>query len=81
MSTCFWSTGVLYVWEKDFIDREEFVIGVCAIKDNQKLRVQYGKKHKKYSFEELVNFVSHRARKGLILPGVFKKVDSIEAVD
>ena len=39
------------------------------------------KKHKNYSFEELVNFVSHRARKGLILPGVFKKVDSIEAAD
>ena len=72
---------LIQITNKDFIDREEFVIGVCAIKDNQKLRVQYGKKHKKYSFEELVNFVSHRARKGLILPGVFKKVDSIEAVD
>ena len=72
---------LIQIANKDFIDREEFVIGVCAIKDNQKLRVQYGKKHKKYSFEELVNFVSHRARKGLILPGVFKKVDSIQAVD
>ena len=72
---------LIQIANKDFIDREEFVIGVCAIKDNQKLRVQYGKKHKKYSFEELVNFVSHRARKGLILPGVFKKVDSIEAID
>ena len=72
---------LIQIANKDFIDREEFVIGVCAIKDNQKLKVQYGKKHKKYSFEELVNFVSHRARKGLILPGVFKKVDSIEAVD
>ncbi|MDB4139502.1 DNA topoisomerase IV subunit A [Candidatus Thioglobus sp.] len=72
---------LIQIANKDFIDREEFVIGVCAIKDNQKLRVQYGKRHKKYSFEELVNFVSHRARKGLILPGVFKKVDSIEAVD
>ncbi|WP_416687815.1 DNA topoisomerase IV subunit A [Candidatus Pseudothioglobus sp. Uisw_041] len=72
---------LIQIANEDFIDREEFVIGVCAIKDNQKLRVQYGKKHKKYSFEELVNFVSHRARKGLILPGVFKKVDSIEAVD
>ena len=72
---------LIQIANKDFIDREEFVIGVCAIKDNQKLKVQYGKKHKKYSFEELVNFVSHRARKGLILPGVFKKVDSIEVLD
>ena len=72
---------LIQIANKDFIDREEFVIGVCAIKDNQKLRVQYGKKHKNYAFDDLVNFVSHRARKGLILPGVFKKVDSIEAVD
>ncbi|MDE0948920.1 MAG: DNA topoisomerase IV subunit A [Candidatus Thioglobus sp.] len=72
---------LIQIATKDFIDREEFVVGVCALKDNQKLRVQYGKKHKNYSFEELVNFVSHRARKGLILPGVFKKVDSIQAAD
>ena len=57
------------------------MVGVRAMKDKQKLRVHYGKKHKRYSCEERVNFVSHRARKGLILPGVFKKVDSIEAVD
>ena len=72
---------LIQIANKDFIDREEFVVGVCAIKDNQKLRVQYGKKHKNYAFDDLVNFVSHRARKGLILPGVFKKVDSIEATD
>ncbi len=72
---------LIQIANKDFIEREEFVVGVCSIKDNQKLRVQYGKKHKNYSCEELVNFVSHRARKGLILPGVFKKVDSIEAAD
>ena len=72
---------LIQIANKDFIDREEFVVGVCAIKDNQKLRVQYGKKHKNYAFDDLVNFVSHRARKGLILPGVFKKVDGIEATD
>ena len=57
---------------------------ICAVKDNQKLRVQYGKngkKHKNYPFEDLINFVSHRARKGLILPGVFNKADGIEAID
>jgi hypothetical protein len=34
-----------------------------------------------YSFEDLINFVSHRARKGLILPGIFNKADSIEVID
>ena len=75
---------LIQIATKDFIAGEEFVVGICAIKDNQKLRVQYGKngkKHKNYSFEDLINFVSHRARKGLILPGIFNKADSIEVID
>ena len=72
---------LIQISTKDFVAREEYIVGVCAIKENQKLKVHYGKKHKNYSFEELVNFVSHRARKGLVLPGVFKKIDGIEAVD
>ena len=75
---------LIQITTKDFIAGEEFVVGICTIKDNQKLRVQYGKngkKHKNYSFEDLINFVSHRARKGLILPGVFNKADSIEVID
>ena len=39
------------------------------------------RKHKNYSFEDLINFVSHRARKGLVLPGVFNKADSIEVIN
>ena len=72
---------LIQISTKDFVAREEYIVGVCAIKENQKLKVHYGKKHKNYSFEELVNFVSHRARKGLVLPGVFKKIDGIQAVD
>ena len=67
----------------DFIAREEFLIGICTIKDNQKLRVEYGngKKHKQYSFEDLVNFTSHRARKGLTIPGVHGKALGIDVID
>ena len=38
---------LIQIANKDFIEREEFVVGVCSIKDNQKLRVQYGKKTQK----------------------------------
>ena len=67
----------------DFLTREEFLIGICTIKDNQKLRVEYGngKKHKHYSFEDLVNFTSHRARKGLTIPGVHGKALGIDVID
>ncbi len=67
----------------DFIAREEFLIGICTIKDNQRLRVEYGngKKHKHYSFEDLVNFTSHRARKGLTIPGVHGKALGVDVID
>ena len=67
----------------DFVAREEFLVGICTIKDNQKLRVEYGngKKHKHYSFEDLINFTSHRARKGLTIPGVHGKALGIDVID
>ena len=46
---------LIQIATKDFIAGEEFVVGICAIKDNQKLRVQYGKngkKHKNYSLNK-----------------------------
>ena len=74
---------LIQVKSDDFIARQEFVIGICAIKSHQKLRVEYGngKKHKTYSFEDLINFSSHRARKGLTIPGVHGKALGIDAID
>ena len=74
---------LIQVKNDDFIARQEFVIGICAIKSHQKLRVEYGngKKHKTYSFEDLINFSSHRARKGLTIPGVHGKALGIDAID
>jgi topoisomerase-4 subunit A len=74
---------LIQIKSDDFIDREEFLIGLCTIKSHQKLRVEYGngKKHKTYSFEDLVNFTSHRARKGLTIPGVHGKALGIDAID
>ena len=74
---------LIQVKNDDFIARQEFVIGICAIKSHQKLRVEYGngKKHKTYSFEDLINFSSHRARKGMTIPGVHGKALGIDAID
>ena len=38
---------LIQIATKDFIAGEEFVVGTSIIKDNQKLRVQYGKNGKK----------------------------------
>ena len=74
---------LIQIKKDDFLDREEFLIGLCTIKSHQKIRVEYGngKKHKTYSFEDLVNFTSHRARKGLTIPGVHGKALGIDAID
>jgi len=74
---------LIQIKNDDFISREEYLIGLCTIKSHQKLRVEYGngKKHKNYSFEDLVNFTSHRARKGLTIPGVHGKALGIDAID
>ncbi len=74
---------LVQIKKEDFQAREEFLIGICTIKSSQKLRVEYGngKKHKNYSFEDLVNFTSHRARKGLTIPGVHGKALGIDTID
>ncbi|MEC7595773.1 MAG: DNA topoisomerase IV subunit A [Pseudomonadota bacterium] len=74
---------LIQIKKDDFEAREEFLIGICTIKSDQKLRVEYGngKKHKNYSFEDLVNFTSHRARKGLTIPGVHGKALGIDTID
>ena len=74
---------LIQIKNDDFMAREEFLIGLCTIKSHQKLRVEYGngKKHKNYSFDDLVNFTSHRARKGLTIPGVHGKALGIDAID
>ncbi len=74
---------LIQIKKEDFQAHEEFLIGICTIKSSQKLRVEYGngKKHKNYSFEDLVNFTSHRARKGLTIPGVHGKALGIDVID
>ena len=74
---------LIQIKNDDFMAREEFLICLCTIKSHQKLRVEYGngKKHKNYSFDDLVNFTSHRARKGLTIPGVHGKALGIDAID
>jgi len=74
---------LIQIKNEDFQAREEFLIGICTIKSSQKLRVKYGKGkvHKNFTFEDLVNFTSHRARKGLTIPGAGGKALGIDAID
>ena len=66
----------------DLTERKEFIIGLCALNETQKLRVYYGKRKPIYKSEDWINFLSHRARRGKELrPGYVTNIKYIEAED
>ena len=66
----------------DLTARKEFITGLCALNESQKLRVYYGKRKTLYKSEDWINFISHRARRGEELrPGYVTNIMYIEAED
>jgi len=66
----------------DLTERKEFITGLCALNETQKLRVYYGKRKPIYKSEDWINFLSHRARRGKELrPGYVTNIKYIEAED
>jgi len=66
----------------DLTSRKEFITGLCALNETQKLRVYYGKRKPIYKSEDWIHFVSHRARRGKELrPGYVTNIKYIEAED
>jgi len=66
----------------DLTARKEFITGICALNETQKLRVYYGKRKPIYKPEDWIHFASHRARRGKELrPGYVTNIKYIEAED
>jgi len=66
----------------DLTSRKEFISGLCALNETQKLRLYYGKRKLIYKSEDWTHFVSHRARRGKELrPGYVTNIKYIEAED
>ena len=57
--------------------REEFVVGVQVISEQNSLLVYAGKRHIKLKFSELEHYRGERGRRGNKLPRGFQKVDAI----
>jgi topoisomerase-4 subunit A len=66
---------------KDLKAREEFVVGLCVLNDEQKLKVYAGKRHLSIKFADLTNYFGHRARRGNMLPKGYQNVVGLEAVE
>jgi topoisomerase-4 subunit A len=61
--------------------REEFMVGVQAIRAGQTLRVHAGKRYVNMKFSELDHYAGERGRRGNKLPRGFQKVDRIEVLN
>ena len=66
---------------KDIKAREEFVVGLCVITEEQKLKVYSGKRHLSIKFTDLTNYIGHRARRGNMLPKGYQNVVGLEATE
>ncbi|MEP4486128.1 DNA topoisomerase IV subunit A [Marinobacter alexandrii] len=59
------------------VSREEFVVAVQVLTDNDALVVYAGKRHLKLKFNELEHYQGERGRRGNKLPRGFQKVDGM----
>ncbi len=58
--------------------REEFVVAVQVLRENDSLVVHAGKQHKAMKFSELEHYRGERGRRGNKLPRGYQKVDRME---
>ncbi len=60
--------------------REEFVIDIVVLGEDNQLKIFAGKRHIGLKFADLEHYLGERGRRGNKLPRGFQKVDAIEVV-
>ena len=58
--------------------REEYMVAVQVVTENDTLVVRAGKRHHKLKFSDLEHYRGERGRRGNKLPRGFQKVDSMD---
>lgn len=64
----------------EFKSGQEFVQSIAILSEAQKLKVYAGKRHLTIKFDDLVHYISSRAKRGNFLPKGYQNVIRIEAV-
>ncbi|MBE8190258.1 MAG: DNA topoisomerase IV subunit A, partial [Candidatus Thioglobus sp.] len=72
---------LIQIPSKNIKAREEFVLGICVLSPAQSLKVYAGKRHLSIKFSDLENYISHRAKRGNLLPKGYQNISKIQAVD
>ena len=63
-----------------FESGEEKMVAVCLLGDISELRIHSGKQFMKVGIRDLENYFAARAKRGLMLPQGYRKVDALEEV-
>ena len=63
-----------------FESGEEKMVAVCLLGDISELRIHSGKQFMKVGIKDLENYFAARAKRGLMLPQGYRKVDALEEV-
>lgn len=63
-----------------FESGEEKLIAVCLLGDISELKIHSGKQFMKVGIKDLENYFAARAKRGLMLPQGYRKVDNLEEV-
>lgn len=61
-------------------NKEEFVVGITTLTEKDKLKVWVKNRHLTIKYDDLVNYISKRARRGNLLPKGFQNVVKLETV-
>ena len=61
--------------------REEYLVGLCVLGEQDVLQVMAGRQHLKLKFSDLENYRGERGRRGNKLPKGFQKVAGMSLVD
>lgn len=60
---------------------EEFVVSICVLFETQNLKVVAGKRHLTIKFQDLINYMGARAKRGNLLPKGYQNLSKIETLD
>ena len=66
--------------KQDYKARNDFVVDVCVLFNNQALKVYAGRRHLSIKFKDLTNYIGSRALRGNFLPQGYKRISRIEVI-
>ena len=68
---------IINIPKAKFESDEEAMTHICLLGAESKLQLHSGKQFKNFSVKDLENYLSDRAKRGLMLPQGYRKVDRV----